>query len=183
MIGSQTVYQSPDRDPDDFAATPASATLALLRHQAIPDPVWEPAAGKGHITHVLRTAGMVVIESDKNAARFGRGEALDFLKADKPDGVRTIMTNPPFSLMSQFIRHGLELQPEILVLHMSLQHLGGVERGEIFRQSPPTKVIVLSNSQKVPLADGRIIASAFKHIWVIWEQGLHDTRLIWTEAR
>jgi hypothetical protein len=48
----------------DLYETPAVATQALLRVETLPKLVWEPAAGRGAISRVLRNAGYLVIEQD-----------------------------------------------------------------------------------------------------------------------
>jgi hypothetical protein len=48
----------------DLYETPAGAVQALLQAEAIPQHIWEPAAGRGAIVRELRTAGHTVIASD-----------------------------------------------------------------------------------------------------------------------
>lgn len=104
---------------DDFYETPAQATLALLRHEPLlarPTSVWEPACGKGAISQILEAAGHEVTSTDLVARGYGAG-GIDFLLEQRaPPGCGLILTNPPFKLMDEFVRHGLRLAPHVIVL-------------------------------------------------------------------
>ena len=105
------------RHPDsarrnDLYETPEVATLALLRAEALPRTIWEPACGPGAIVRVLRDAGHRVIATDlfdyhsPDQDYAGR----DFLRErTTPNGVEMIITNPPFKLAAQFAAHALSL--------------------------------------------------------------------------
>jgi hypothetical protein len=103
-----------DRIKGDAYYTPACVTEALLLHIEFPNTVWEPAAGRGDMSAVLRAAGYRVIESD-----IAWPESVDFLSQTAlPESVRAIATNPPFDpaprtsrppLVEKFIRHALGL--------------------------------------------------------------------------
>lgn len=102
---------------DDFYETPECATLALLRHElGLRTRIWEPACGKGAIATVLQAAGHEVICTDLVERGFGQS-GVDFLMETRaPDGVDQIVTNPPFKLMDEFVRHGLHLCRSVIVL-------------------------------------------------------------------
>ena len=110
--------------------TPVELTLALLRAESIPHTVWEPAAGLGHMSDALISAGHTVHASD--ILDYGRGhQVVDFLQTNAlPPGVETIVTNPPFSLSAQFVRHGLRLCKTVYILNR-LSFLEGANRRDI----------------------------------------------------
>lgn len=91
----------------------ASRELALL---SLFVPIWECAAGAGHIAEVLDAEGYRVIASDIAPPEhqvFPVAED-DFLKSPGPDEDRlSIVTNPPYgagsSLAIDFIVHALDL--------------------------------------------------------------------------
>jgi hypothetical protein len=89
----------------DLYQTPAPATRALLAAEPLDGSIWEPANGRGAISDVLRAAGFHVIATD--LADYGVQDArggVDFLaQTAAPDGVTTILTNPPF-MYAQRIR-------------------------------------------------------------------------------
>jgi len=183
-IGFGCVATSTDdkRSRGDFYPTPACATEALLKVTRFDGPVWEPAAGKGHISDVLRSHGYQVIESDLYADELGRGDKVDFLSTTSlPDGVKTVITNPPYSLLNNFLLHGISLNPEFLIMHTAVTALGGKTRGRIFNEHRPSLVVIISNNLKIETPKG-VIRSIFNHAWFVWEKGKFDTIVKWVEA-
>src|SRR5260221_6023606 len=70
---------TPRRDDLDLWPTPPCLTAALVQHvlpTLPPAPIWEPAAGDGHLVDALITAGRKVIASDIQRQR------LQFLQLD-----------------------------------------------------------------------------------------------------
>jgi hypothetical protein len=92
----------------DHYETPVWCTEVLLKHEDF-TRVWEPAAGKGAISNVLKAAGVDVYSSDIQDYGFGY-DVKDFLLTWENDG-RDIVTNPPFAedLADEFINHALLL--------------------------------------------------------------------------
>jgi len=119
---------------DDLYETPECATLALLRTGELPSGgrIWEPCAGRGAIARVLRAHGFDVCTHDLVAhlgADCGIQTGIDFLMepfASAP----LIVTNPPFKLADDFIRHGLELGCTVIVL-LRLMALEGANRSDL----------------------------------------------------
>lgn len=66
--------------------------------------VWEPACGTGNISTILKEHNYYVISTDIN--QYGYGEYLqDFLNCD--DKFCCIITNPPYTLIPEFIEKAL----------------------------------------------------------------------------
>lgn len=125
------------RDPlkdrkDDCYETPLEAVEALLRVEGIPDVVWEPACGPGAIVRPLRGTGRQVIATD--LVDYGLEDStagVDFLmETSAPEGVGTIVTNPPYKLANEFVRHGLRLCDTVIVL-LRLAFLEGAGRSDL----------------------------------------------------
>ena len=118
----------------DLYETPACAIEALLRAERLPEVIWEPAAGRGAIKRVLESASHTVVATDLVAwdgADSGIAAPIDFLMERKaPPGCRCIVTNPPFKLANQFIRHGLTLVDSVVVL-LRLVALEGAARSDL----------------------------------------------------
>ena len=56
---------------------------------------------------------------------------MDFLaQTAAPKNAGTIITNPPFMLATEFVRHALELVPRVVML-LRLAFLEGVGRGDV----------------------------------------------------
>jgi hypothetical protein len=102
----------------DLYETPAAAIRALLKVEKLHGPLWECACGPGSIVRELRAAGHTVVATD--FADYGCPDSrggVDFLKEQRaPDGVETIITNPPFKFADEFVRHALMLAPRVVML-------------------------------------------------------------------
>ncbi len=137
---TQAGRHSKDERGNELYPTPACLVDALLKVEPLPGWIWEPAAGMGHLAAALQSAGHYVVASDKVA--YGntvdgspRIDEVDFLEIVfcPPDHhVSCIVTNPPFSLAEDFVRHGLRL-PGInkVVILARLAFLEGSGRSDI----------------------------------------------------
>jgi hypothetical protein len=101
----------------DSYPTPPEAVEALLKVERLPHCVWEPAAGHGAIVQVLRGYGHTVFASDITSYGFPLHYVGDFLdrKAAPPD-TNCLLTNPPFSIVNEFVAHALDLCPKVVIL-------------------------------------------------------------------
>jgi len=119
---------------DDLYETPECAIRTLLRVESLPDAIWEPCAGRGAISRFLIDSGRRVVAQDLVAhpgADEGIEARIDFLMEQRaPGGVRCICTNPPFKNADEFIRHGLRLGCDVIVL-LRLMALEGANRSDI----------------------------------------------------
>lgn len=119
---------------NDLYETPLCAIRTLMRVERLPRTIWEPCAGRGAISRPLLIAGHVVLASDLveyPGADSNIQPRHDFLmERSAPFSIRTIVTNPPFKLADQFIRHGLDLGCTVIVL-LRLMALEGANRADI----------------------------------------------------
>ena len=126
------------RSMADYYPTPADVTQALLDFIHIPagTNVWEPACGGGHIVRVLEANRLKVTGTDIETG-------TDFLTAELPEGVRWIITNPPFSMATEFIetcaRHN---RPFALLMKSQFWHAR--KRYDLFLEHPPRYVLPLT---------------------------------------
>lgn len=124
---------------NELYPTPESLTRALVRSgESLPPLIWEPACGLGHMVRPLVAAGHQVYASDLYTYGWpGQMEIIDFLATTEAPrfsygGARPtcIITNPPFSLAADFVRHGLQLCQKVCVLGR-LAFLEGRGRSDI----------------------------------------------------
>lgn len=108
---------------DDLYETPPEAVLALIGVELLPHRIWEPAAGRGAIVEVLRSAGHEVAASDlrdyDDPRCLGIATGIDFYQTSAaPEGFDCILTNPPFreSGPERFVSHGLKLCRHVIIL-------------------------------------------------------------------
>lgn len=137
---------------DDLYETPVEATRALLANYPVPRCVWEPACGPGAIVRELRATGRRVYATDLVDYRERRcpdsEHGRDFLMEHEPIGTATaIVTNPPFKLADEFIRHGLHLDLPVIVL-LRLAALEGAKRSDLIDRHLRT---VLLGIERLPM--------------------------------
>jgi hypothetical protein len=158
----------------DLYETPAVAVSALLRVEKIPPGgIWEPAAGPGNITNVLRACGHTVIASDIH--NYGGLHFVgDFLQEiGAPAGCETILTNPPFRYAQAFVEHALQLVPNVLML-LRLAFMESKRRSHILENAGLARIHCFS--RRLPMmhrADwkGRKANSGMCFAWFVWSRG------------
>lgn len=157
-----------NREKDDFYPTPPDATEALLNVETFTGSIWEPACGDGAICKVLAMRGYDVIATDLVDRGFGTSRR-DFLM-EYEHQAPNIITNPPFKLATQFIRHALQLSSGKVCILMRLACLEGSERREIYDNSPLARVWVFSRRLSMyrngeDTGQGGMLAFA----WFVWD--------------
>ncbi len=161
----------------DVYETPPVAVDALLRNMHLPHRLWEPACGSGNIVNVLRDAGHEVVASDLNdygdpTHFYGR----DFLLERKvPDGCECIITNPPYMLAHEFVRHALKLCPFVVML-MRLAFMESERRSDILDDGTLAEVLVFR--KRLPMMhrkdwEGPKANSGMAFAWFVWD-GHHN---------
>jgi hypothetical protein len=168
----------------DLYQTPKEAVHALLGVESIQGPIWECAAGRGAIVRALRGAGHEVIGTD--LIDYGCVESrggVDFLKAQSaPDGVRSIITNPPYQRAGEFVRHALTLAPHVVML-VRLAFLESQRRSDILDDGRLARVYPFANRLPMMHRDGwqgPKASNSIAHAWMVWDA---NHRGPWTGKR
>ena len=177
MEGHQLAGLSEGRErvENDFYATPETSVKALLEREAIIYPVLEPACGDGAISRLLTDGD--VASSDLVYRGYGVG-GIDFLLNEWDNQKNnTVITNPPFSLFTEFVKKGLEVTNNKLILFGKLQALEGEKRASYLATTPLRTVYVFKKRQN-PLRNGVAVdengkpwASTMAFAWFVWEKG------------
>jgi hypothetical protein len=130
-----------ERIEADRYFTPHWCTEALLPH--LPErlgTVWEPAAGTRKMVDVLARRFIV------SATDIATGH--DFLQMSDDNGAQAIITNPPYTLATEFCEHALRLMEPVggivaMLLRTDFDHAKG--RAHLFRDCPAfAKKLVLT---------------------------------------
>ena len=159
-----------DRQRDDYYATPAATTRALLSVESFDGDIWEPACGEGHISKELKRAGYNVESTDLIDRGFGTVRVDFLLEHRRCDN---IVTNPPYRNALDFVAHATFLAERKVAMLLKLNFLEGVERATFFENKPPARVWVFKRRQalmKNGVASG---AGMMTFAWFVWEAG-HD---------
>jgi hypothetical protein len=178
---AQSVTYNIDREENDYYATDPRVIDDLLEREDF-NNIWEPAAGKGHLTYRLQKLGKQVYSSD--LIDRGQGfDIIDFLKTDKKwDG--DIITNPPYKIAQPFIQKALDIvQPgRKVAMFVRLLFLESKKR-KIFFQDNPIKYIYVYSS-RVECKKGADLDYVFDggsvtcYAWFIWEKGYKGETII-----
>lgn len=170
------------REANDLYCTHPSAVEALCDLETFSPDIWEPCAGLGHISQVLRSRGYKVRESD--ILTRGRDiEQLNFLTCHEHfDG--DIISNPPFKIATEIIRKALEVVTEgcRVAMWLRILYLESLERKRLFEQYPPRQVWI--SSKRIPCAKNgdfeHITSSAQGYMWLIFQKGYKgETKIGW----
>jgi hypothetical protein len=153
----------------DLYETPAVAVEALLRAETLPHHIWEPCCGNGALVDVLRAHGHEVTATDLLRDR------IDFLMEWRaPSGADAIVSNPPYTLAAQFVRHGLVLVPKVVML-VRLNFYEAQTRADIFDDgSGLARIHVFAN--RLPRMHragwtGPHASPSMVLAWFVWQRG------------
>ncbi len=106
----------------DKYQTPPKALTPLLKYIPKDWHIWEPTADQGLLLTFLRHNG-----------RIATGTTSDFLTGDPPQYFDCILTNPPYSLKTKFLKRCYELGKPFALL-MPLTALEGIERQALYKE-------------------------------------------------
>lgn len=129
------------RQEKDFYPTPLKSFIPILPHLPAAVPIWEPACGDRRLINCLRDNGFIADGDDLT-------DGYDFLQDFRTHDC--IVTNPPFSIGFDFVRHAVMNAHEVWML-LPLNFLGSAERKPWFEQNEPT-VFVLSERPSFVMA-------------------------------
>lgn len=159
------------REVNDYYATDPKAVELLLEKEKFSNKLLEPSCGEGHISKVLQDAGYQVESYD--LVDRGFGTVKDFFTVEKFDG--NIITNPPYKIALDFVKHSLEIIPDgnKVAMFLKIQFLESKSRRIFFDEFPPKKIYVAS-SRLICAMNGefdKYKSSAACYAWFIWENG------------
>jgi hypothetical protein len=140
--------------------------------------VWEPACGEGRMVMALEARGHSVVASDI-APACEPSEVVDFLAARSiPDGVRGIITNPPYDRADAFVERALMLTAGDGVVAMLLPVAwdSAKTRRRFFADHPAfrCKLVLTSRIQwfdPPPAQPGqpKPAGPSENHAWFVWD--------------
>lgn len=173
MIGAS--QGTATRDPFDYYATPPIVTQALLTVEELLPTVWEPCCGAGHMSKVLEAAGHTVISTDIEDYGYGKA-GVNVLDVQDPLA-ETVVTNPPFGISAQIVRHLLKIGTRKLCILHKLQFLEGISRVDIMDGAFTTygaglaRIYPFIDRQSLWKGGKVHTGGMFALAWFVWEQG------------
>ena len=170
-----------ERQGEDYYATSPEAVEWLCRLEKFNGPIWEPCAGEGHISEVLKSNGYEVKSTDLVDRGYCEG-GIDFLSPSITHWEGAVITNPPYKYAQQIVEKALSIVPEGQKVAMFLKtlFLEGKSRKRLFEENPPIRIWVSSSRLKCAM-NGEFDAmggSAVAYSWFIWEKGYKGDSIV-----
>jgi hypothetical protein len=165
-------------DKDFYATDPKDVRAFLERFhrdgEHLFGSIWECACGNGNIANTIKEyyPSSYIFGTDIVYRGYGKG-GIDFLHS--PYTADTIITNPPFNLLNDFITKGLEKSNDKLILFCKIQLLESVERKKILENSPLKYIYVCSKRANIfrngqELYNGKKLSSTMCFAWFVWDK-------------
>lgn len=191
MMATANTRRNTDADTDDLYVTLPEHTAAFFDVMAragepVFNPghlVWEPCAGRGDIARYVESQGFNVWATDLNRWHpWGYGIAgVNILQTDFT-GCHNLITNPPFGILNDILRHILPQLPNGARVSM-LVRLASIETQErvaILKKYGGLKLVMpyayrigcpKVNKQTGELLTSKRDSSAVAYTWLHWQKG------------
>ena len=161
----------------DFYETPSYAIEDLLKKISFQGKILEPASGRGAISKVLESKGFQVESFDIRDNEVYGTSNIDFLTYN--DEVDNIITNPPYILAEEFVKHALEISKGKTAMILRTLFLEGKSRYKnIFEKNPPWKVIVYSGRVRMENDLESKQGGMQSYSWFIWDKNYSGPTLL-----
>ena len=156
------------RQHGDWYPTPDEVTEVLMPHLDITGDVLEPCCGDGALAKVIERHGHRVIATDLHYRGYGdaHGEAFDVLNLTELPAPN-VVTNPPFNIAGDIIRHLLGLRPEVMALLLKASFWHAKSRSRLFEENPPAKIVALTWRPDFL----HLKRPTMEVMWCIWKRG------------
>lgn len=154
----------------DWYTEPRWLVDALLNVESLRGLSWDPSCGGGNIPTALLAHGNACMGSDIADRGYGN-PGVDFFNT--METVDNIVSNPPYGVIEQYIRHALASSTSKVCLLARLALLEGQKRRALFRETPLSRVWVSSRRASMPPGGSDIEArgGTIAYAWFVWEHG------------
>lgn len=172
-----------DRQGNDYYPTPALVTRAFIaaEREALAawcedgDRIWEPCGRGGAIARELQAAGFTTVASDLVGDPANQVAQQDLLLCRKAAS-NVVITNPPFALAEEMIRHLLvDLRCTYVAMLLKSSFWHAQTRTGLWRQRQPQRIWAL-NWRPDFLGKG---APTMEAIWCVWDDDAIDRQCIY----
>ena len=162
------------RNADDWYCEPQWIVEALLNAEApFVGVVWDPSCGSGNIPRRLESRGYAVHASDIANRGYGT-TGVDFFFGNHPK-VASIVTNPPYGVIENYVRHALALTTDRVCILARLALLEGQKRQAFFAETPLARVWVSRRRVSMPPGGTDVPAKggSIAYAWFVWDHHAH----------
>lgn len=172
-----------NRVENDFYVTnPKAVEMLLKKYDIFGRDILEPCVGNGMIVEAVNNfytnkRNFTCIDIiDRN---YPNTIVQDFLTWNTDKKFDAIITNPPYSLATEFIYKSLSLLDTDgqIAMFLKIQFLEGIKRKTLFEKYPPKYIYVFrnrmatwNNGNELDPDTGKKWATTMCHAWFIWEK-------------
>lgn len=158
----------------DYYVEPSWLVDALLDAEKLAPSTlcWDPSCGGGTIPRTIEARGGNCLASD--IAPRGNVAVADFFTFRRPLGDATvIISNPPFGVMEQYVRHALTLVTGRVIILARLAFLESQCRRAFFDETPLARVWVSRRRASMPPGgtDIKATGGSIPFAWFVWCHG------------
>lgn len=171
-LRDRRLKSSIEENPENFYSTPEVFTEWLLDVEEFDGEIIEPAVGDGRMAKVLKKEGYYVIGSDIVNRGYPMRRKCDFRNWKV---AANVVTNPPFHLAEEFIRHFVPVTSGKVCMILRLAFLESAGRYRLFKEFPPARIYVVSQRTSMMPAilrkNGKMkAANAVSYAWFVWDR-------------
>lgn len=187
LAGAKIAGGNPENDRvenDYYATNPKAVEMLLREYEFNGNKMLEPCVGAGHIADAVKSFYGYDDVEITGVDLVDRGcpntIVANFLEWDNGEKYDFIISNPPYSLAQEFIKHGLDLLKDNgqMAMFLKIQFLEGQKRKFFFQDNPPRYIFVFrkrmavwNDGQQFDPKTGKDWATTMCHAWFIWEKG------------
>lgn len=178
-----------DRDANDWYVEPSWCVDRLLDRYPELTMLHDPCCGMGTIVDAALERGIAASGSDIIDRAEGRFPTVDFLRHARCE--EAIVTNPPFKIGEQIVRHAMTVTREggIIAVVAQAKFLFSQARNSIFTSTTMERVIAFSRRPSMP--PGAMLAElgescrgggSIDFVWCVWRRGKNQAGCVmeWT---
>ena len=163
-----------DREQNDYYATPPKEVKNILEYEKLYGNILDNSCGEGHLIEEVKKEypNNKIIATDLINRGYGEG-GLDFLSEDYPyTDIDTIIMNPPFKLIEEFVNKSLKIADKKVVLFARMQFLESQARYEnIFKNNKPNRIYIYVDRVSCGLnGDFKEGKNSMSFAWFVWEK-------------
>ncbi|MBB4212803.1 hypothetical protein EV659_1184 [Rhodothalassium salexigens DSM 2132] len=163
------------RSADDWYIEPAWLVQGLVDRLPLPGRLWDPWCGWGMVPRILRLNGLQCRATDVAPRGYERAwRCHDFFRDAPPEGIDTIIGNPPFGDPDSggrrrdwtrlAVERGMSIARHRVVIVQKLAWLEGGARFHWFRDLPPARVIIAASRASMP-PGSEMVARLERDLW------------------
>ena len=173
-----------DRANNDYYATPPEEVKNILQYEKLYGTILDNSCGKGHLIEPVKQEypDNKIIATDLIDRGYGE-TGLNFLSPDYPyTDIDTIIMNPPFSLITEFVNKSLKFAKKKVLMIAQLQFLTSQGRyNKIFSKSKPDRIYIYVDRIACAINGNfnKAHDSSMDYAWFVWDKVNKENKIEW----